>query len=434
LCFVENVFSQGSFKLIDNAKKQSVKFKLINNLIVFPIEVNGKTLNFILDSGVGRTILFNINYNDSIPLYNIKKIKLQGLGKDDAVDAILSENNTFKLNNIIGTNVSLYVIFDDSFDLSSKLGITVHGIIGFDILKDFIVTINYGINKLTFINTLNYKPQKCKKCETLPLEFNMLKPYINVGVKLENNPTKIIPVKLLIDSGGSDAMWLFENSSPEILAPSKYFEDFLGEGLSGSVYGKRAIIEALVIGQFEFERPTVSFPDSLSVAHARKFEDRNGSIGATVLNRFIVTLNYGNNQITLKKGSKFKEPFRYNMSGLELVHNGKVLVKEQDNSSFKFSDKINSSENSTVRLDYNFKYSFKPSYRIHKVTQGSAAHKAGLLKDDIIVKINGNYTYGMKLEEIVDYFYKKENTKINMVIERNSQNYTYQFKLENILN
>lgn len=432
-CFVEVIFSQSSYNFVDGVKKQKVNFKLLSNLIVFPIEVNGKELNFILDSGVGKTILFNINYNDSIPLFNTKKIKLQGLGKEDAVDAILSENNVFNLKNIVGKKQSLYVIFDGSFDLSSKMGLTIHGIIGYDILKDFVITVNYISKNLTFFEPNSYTQKKCRKCEVLPIEFNMFKPYINVGVKLEADPQKVIPVKLLIDSGGSDAMWLFENSTPEIVAPTKYFHDFLGEGLSGEVHGKRSIIEALTIGKFEIEKPTVSFPDSLSVAHARKFEDRNGSIGATVLKRFLVTFNYPNNLVSFKKNSNFKNPFTYNMSGIELAYNGKILVKEQEYSNIGFKDKINSPDRNTVTLDYRYKYTFKPTYKIQKITFGSPAYKAGLQKDDIIVKINGKYTYGMKLEEIVSYFYEKENKKITLVIERNNQNYTYNFRLENAL-
>jgi len=264
--------AQNNFKFIGNAKKQSVSFKLINNLVVFPIEVNGKELNFILDSGVGTTILFNINNKDSLQLNNVKKVKLKGLGSEDPIDAILSKGNIFTINNITSTNQNLYVVFDDSFDLSSKLGITIHGIIGSKILKDFVVKINYGVKKITFYNSDTYEYKKCKKCETFNLEFYKLKPYINVGVKLDSISNKITPVKLLIDSGGSDAMWLFENSSPNILAPKKFFVDFLGEGLSGAIYGKRSFIKGLVLGKFELKRPTVSFPDSLSIAHALQFK------------------------------------------------------------------------------------------------------------------------------------------------------------------
>ena len=148
--------AQSNFRLINNAKKQSVSFKLSNNLVVFPIEVNGKELNFILDSGVGTTILFNINNKDSLQLNNVEKIKLRGLGEDDAIDAILSKGNIFGFNNIRSSSQNLYVVFDDSFDLSSKLGITIHGIIGYRILKDFVVKINYATKKITFYSTETY--------------------------------------------------------------------------------------------------------------------------------------------------------------------------------------------------------------------------------------------------------------------------------------
>ncbi|OYZ03630.1 MAG: hypothetical protein B7Y32_04660, partial [Methylophilales bacterium 16-45-7] len=70
-------------------------------------------------------------------LHNKEKVKLQGLGSEESVEAILSKGNVFAFGSIGGLNQSLYLILDDSFDLSSKLGITVHGIIGYEILKDF---------------------------------------------------------------------------------------------------------------------------------------------------------------------------------------------------------------------------------------------------------------------------------------------------------
>ena len=426
-------FGQSNFRFIKNANKQSISFKLINNLVVLPIEVNGKELNFILDSGVGTTILFNINNKDSVELKNAEKIKLKGLGSEDAIDAILSKGNIFSIHNIKSINEDLYVVFDDSFDLSSKLGITIHGIIGYEILKDFVIKINYGLKKITFYNSETYQHNICKKCETFDLEFYKLKPYINVGVKLDSISNKITPVKLLIDSGGSDAMWLFESSHPDILPPKKFFVDFLGEGLSGSVYGKRSIIKGLVLGKFELKKPTVSFPDSLSIANALKFEERNGSIGANILKRFIVTFDYKKSKITLKKGSSFNDPFRYNMSGIELVYNGKLLIKEPDFTSVSLSNNKESTQQNRISLAYNYKYSFKPTYKIFKVIKNSPAYHAGLETNDIVIKINGQYTFNLKLEEIVEKFYQKENTKINLVIERNSQDYEYKFRLKNML-
>ena len=418
--------AQRKFTLSNSLQKQTVSFKLLSNLVVFPITVNGKDLNFILDSGVGSTILFNLNPTDSLNLRNIEKLKLQGLGQEDAVEAILSRGNELNFGNINSKNQKLYVIFNDSFDLSSKLGITIHGIIGYELFKDFVVRINYNSKKITFYNSEDYEDKKCRKCEILPLQFNMMKPYIDVGVILKEAPTKKITVKLLIDSGGSDAMWLFENSHPGILPPLKYFDDFLGEGLSGAVYGKRTMIESLHIGEFILKNPTVSYPDSLSVSHALKFKERNGSLGASILKRFVVTFDYRNNRLLLKKGGKFKEPFRYNMSGIELVHNGKILVKENESV-------FNAGSNPTVTFDTNFKYTFKPTYKIQKLRVGSPAQLAGLEEGDVLIKINGEYTFDMKLEEIVQVFYEKENTKVNVVVERFGKDYQYSFRLKDML-
>jgi len=413
-------------------KKQTISFKLISNLIVFPIHVNGKELNFILDSGVGSTILFNLNDQDSIQLKNVAKIKLRGLGSEDAVDAILSKGNEFRLKSMVSSNQKLYVISDDNFDLSSKMGMTVHGIIGYEILKNFVVKINYGSKVLTFYNHGNYNYSKCRNCETFDLQFYMSKPYIDVGVKLNENSNEITPVKLLIDSGGSDAMWLFENSHPNILTPKKYFVDFLGEGLSGSVYGKRSKINSIVLGDFELNRPTVSYPDSISVYHAMKFKERNGSLGANILKRFVVTFDYKQSKISLKKGSLFKAPFRYNMSGIELVYNGKILVKEKDKGAISYEDS-NMNSGHRITLDYSYKFTFKPTYKIQKLRIDSPAYIAGLQVDDVVVKINGKYTYDFKLEEIVEEFYQKENTKISLVVERHGMHYKYSFKLKDML-
>jgi len=430
-----NLVAQQKFKMLNNIEQQRMSFKLLNNLIVLPIEVNGKELNFILDSGVGQTVLFNLNPHDSIQLKNEVIIKLKGLGGEEAMDAILSKGNNFKLNNISSNNQKLYVISNDNFDLSSKMGTTIHGIIGYALLKDFVVKVNYSSKKITFIESVVYDYKTCRKCESFDVQFHLYKPYINVGVKLKENSNKITPVKLLIDSGGSDAMWLFENTHSDIVTPTHYFDDFLGEGLSGSVYGKRSKIKSLVLGRFEIMNPTVSYPDSISVANALQFKNRNGSMGATVLKRFVVTFDYLHSKIYLKKGSHFKEPFRYNMSGIELAHNGKILVKERDNGAISNTNtNPGSSSRNSVTLDYNYKFTFKPTYIIQKLRLNSPAQLAGLEIGDVVIKINGKYTFDLKLEEIVAYFYRKENTKISITVERNGQDYQYEFKLKDMLN
>ena len=121
------------------------------------------------------------------------------------------------------------------------------------------------------------------------------------------------------------------------------------------------------------------------------------------------------------------------MSGIELVYNGKLLVKEQDFGNIELSGKEVGNQRNRVILSYNYKYTFKPTYKIFKLSKDSPAYKAGLMVNDIVIKINGQYTYNLKLEEIVGKFYEKEHKKIKLVIERNGKDYEYQFELKNML-
>jgi len=44
-------FSQSNFEL-QNGKSDKIHFKLVNNLIVIPVSINGVSLSFLLDTGV----------------------------------------------------------------------------------------------------------------------------------------------------------------------------------------------------------------------------------------------------------------------------------------------------------------------------------------------------------------------------------------------
>ncbi|WP_249042006.1 aspartyl protease family protein [Polaribacter glomeratus] len=403
---------------------------MINNLIVIPLELNGKELSFIFDSGVTRTILFKISENDSIGLNDIEKVMLQGLGKGDPIEAFLSRKNNISIKNLVSNNETIYAILDDHFDLSSKMGTTIHGIIGYNLLKNFIVKINYGSKKIDFYNPKTYKYKKCRKCEVFALELNRKKPYIDLKVQIDTVIDKLTDVKLLIDSGGSDAIWLFENSKEEIKTPKLFFKDILGEGLSGPIYGNRSRIPKIKLGSFEIKNPTVSFLDTISTKNARGFRKRNGSIGGAILNKFIVWFDYPHRQLRLKKNASFSKGFNYNMTGLDVVYSGKQLVREQVVKTYKDGYNNKLEEKNTASLITNYLYKFKPSFKIKSVLKNSPAEKVGLLKDDIILSINNIQSHRLNLNEITLKFQERDNKKIKIIIERNGKKMKFEFRLE----
>jgi hypothetical protein len=423
--------AQEGFRFFNQSKNhQRITFKLINNLIVIPMEVNGKNLSFILDTGVNKTIIFSISEKDTIGLLNPEKITLRGLGGGEPVAAILSKRNRIKIKGLVSNNETIYVILKDFFDLSSKMGTTIHGIIGYNLLKNFIIKINYDTKKIDFYNPKKYKYKKCRKCEILPIQFYRKKPFVNLQIQLDTVGSILIKVKMLIDSGGSDAIWLFEDSKPEIKTPIRFFNDILGEGLSGVILGKRSRIPKLKIGNFEIKKPTVSFLDSISTKEARRLKNRNGSIGGNILKRFIVWLDYPNKQIILKKNGSLNKGFNYNMSGLDIVYSGKQLIKEEVTKPSGVIYNKQADGSNTISFTSNFTYKFKPVYKIKSVVKNSAADKVGLRAGDIILKINQKFSHSYKLSDIINKFQERDKKKIKIIVERNGDKLKFEFRLE----
>ncbi|MGM5469657.1 aspartyl protease family protein [Flavobacteriaceae bacterium LMO-SS05] len=421
-------FGQSRFNL-PRTNSDKIKFQFINNLIIVPVEVNGVSLSFLLDTGVSKPILFNIANIDTLQVNNVETVYLRGLGGGEPVEALKSKNNIFKIGNAINLNQDIFVVFDNSINFTPRLGIAVHGIIGFDLFRDFIVEINYRSKYLKLHKPESYEYKRCKKCEQFNISFYNNKPYINGTVKIE---TENLPVKLLIDTGSSDALWLFEEDSLGMKPlNNKYFVDFLGKGLSGSVYGKRTKVKSFNLKSFVLKDVNVAFPDSTSISYARKHEERNGSISGELLKRFNIIMDYRNARVTLKKNSNFRSPFRYNKSGIVLEQDGIRVVKEQQN---VISDRQKESQGA-IKIDFEvrFKYSLKPVFIIAELRKDSPAERAGLLIGDAILSINGKDTYAMKLHDLIDIFSGDEDKLVKLEVERNFKSIRVNFRLEDPL-
>src|SRR5690606_32180170 len=408
-----------------------IPFKLVNNLPIVEVEVNGTKLSFILDTGVKSTILFSLEEADSVQLHNTSSVMLQGLGAGGTVEALKSLNNKIQLGDAVDKDHSLYIIFDSTLNFSPRMGIPIHGILGNEFFQNFIVKINYSSNIITIYDPATYALKKCKKCEDLPLNFVGSKPYI---ILMTGSGNKLERTTLLVDSGSSDVLWLFDEGDFIEESPPNYYNDFLGLGLSGNIFGKRARIPELVIGNLQLKEVNTSFPEEDAIMKARYYEDRDGSVGGGFLSRFTVTFDYGNQKIRLKKNSKFNDPFNYNMSGLTLEHEGMELVKEEKRARVK-SNRGTPSESLTmnsISVTTELRYSLVPKYVVADVREGSPADLAGIQKGDEVVSINGSPPYQYKLYELIEMFSTDEGKKISMEIKRNGYINRIKFYLKSL--
>ncbi|WP_240473059.1 aspartyl protease family protein [Eudoraea adriatica] len=428
LCIPFYGISQG-FRLSNGKKFEKVNFKLINNLIIIPIEVNGAKLSFILDSGVSKPILFNVSDQDSVQLRNVSEITIKGLGGGQPIKGLSSKDNFFRLNEIRNYNQLLYVVLDKEMNFSPSLGIPIHGIIGYDLFRDFVVEINYSAEYIKFHDPEFYKEKENKKSQTLPIAIRRNRAYIEGNIVL--GTTKDVPVKLLIDTGSTDAVWLFKDEKKGLGIPEQNYQDFLGEGLNGSIFGKRTKVNSINIGDFALKEAKAAFPDMETFSSSVVPGNRNGSIGGAILKRFNIVFNYPAKQITLKKNRHFSTPFQYNMSGLQLQHNGVRYIADRIadsrgfviNSNRKFGDVQILMENQT-------RLSLVPEIIVSGIRAGSPAELAGLQEGDIILAVNGRRIHSYKLQEVMKMLNEKEGKRIKVLIERYNKDLLFSFVLK----
>ncbi len=425
-------FAQDGFQYISKRNKFRFPFQLINNLVFVPIKVNGAELTFLLDTGVEETILFGLEDNKRVNLKNSERIKLYGLGNKDFYEGLRSIGNTLEVQELKSENQLLYIILDSEFNLSSLIGIPVNGIVGYSFFKNNLVEINYGKEQvIVYKDNIKNRKKIEKKYVKTSVAIENAKPYVEGIVVLDSVR---LPVKLMVDNGNSDAIWLFQDASKHITVPKKNFNDYLGQGLSGDIEGKRARIAEFIISDFKFENPIVSFPDSLSIKFINLIPDRVGSVGGEILKRFSVIFDYKNDLIYLRKNKGYKNPFTYNKSGLEVRHMGMQWVNEKISLETVpiFEGNINS-EMEKNKSEFKYEFKLKPIYEISNIRKDSPASKSGLQEGDVIVSINGNPAYKYTLQEINSFLKEEEEKWIELEIRRNKEQLKFRFQLVDLL-
>lgn len=430
--FSSHAFSQNDF-IIENDKgvfKQ--KFNLVRDLVIVPVTVNGMEMSFLLDTGVGSTILFSLSSEDSLSLNNPLTVYLKGMGAGKPLRALKSSNNNLKIGEAVSENHSIYIIEGEVFSISNRLGVPINGILGYEFFKDFIVEFNYKREFMRVYTKGTYEYSRCRRCTDLPLRFFMNKPYIKAAVSIEGEELK--QVDLLVDSGSGDALWLFRNKERGIYLPEKSFEDFLGFGISGSVYGHRSRIDLLSLGRYELKEVTASYPDSVALESVNSFQERDGSIGAQVLKRFHSVVDYSGSNLRLKPNNDFNDPFEYDMSGVVVKHNGYQVVKNQASpNTFQIGDDNNTEGIPVYRTTRQVIYSLEPSYEIAEIRPDSPAEIAGLKIGDELITLNGRPAYKYGLQRISEILSSKEGKKIKLEVLRDGKNLEIEFRLERLL-
>lgn len=327
-------------------------FKLLSGGVIVlnaKIDHYKDTLNFIFDTGSGGISLDSLTA-DLLGLPTVKTERtIRGIG------GIKQVNFAYKRSLILpGLTVDSLDFHINNYDLlTSAYGIKVDGIIGFSVLKRYIVTLNYDDSTIAF-----YTPGlfKYPKGGYLISPYFTTLPFSDVVVKDE----KVTNSKFIFDTGAGLCMLFSEDfiEDSSFLNKKKKIFTTYGEGIGGKKAMQLTVIKEVKLGPFKFKRvPVFIFNDEYNVT---SYPSGKGVIGNDLLRRFNVILNYQEQSIYIKPNTHFNSGFDYSYTGLELyLIDGEVTVDQ--------------------------------------VIPGSPAEKAGFKSQDVILAINTTFSNDLQL-------------------------------------
>ncbi|KAA9352858.1 aspartyl protease family protein [Larkinella humicola] len=386
--------------IANNRKQTRIPFQLHSNLIIVPIQINNSdTLHFILDTGVSSVIITDPAAIRRQPLRFTRKVKLTGAGEGGQLMASVAIDNLLMMGHMRATHQNIVVLDDDILRLSEYVGVPIHGIFGYEVFNNFVVTIDFQRRELVLNTPKNYRYRRSHGSR-YPIAIQDTKPYTDVMALLEGGKT--LPIRVVIDTGAGHALLINRSNGDDIRLPDKVIRAQLGRGLSGVINGNLGRIEKIRLGNFEMDNVVASFPDSTSfgLKIAEHAAERNGNLGCEILRRFRVTFNYQDKYMVLKPIKRIlKQSFEHDMSGLELKARGD-----------------------------NFR-----NYYIEKVIDDSPASRSGLRDGDEVLFINNMPAGDLNVSEIYKMLQKGEGKEVSILVRRNGNIVFAQFALKRMI-
>lgn len=361
------------FEFTGKRKKETIEFKMIKNLMIIPLTINGKgPFNFILDTGVGLILISDPRLIDSVQFKNLRSINISGFGEGEALSAFVTPSIEVAIGSTLAKNLSAAILKEDMFELSNYVGLPIHGLIGYEFFNSFIVRINFLMNVLTI-----YRPETAyipRKGTRIPISIEERKPYVMADIVLESGEK--VAAKFIIDTGAGHPVSLETNNGVPFEIPKNNIAGNLGIGLTGPISGYVGRISSIKLGKYTLSNVIASFPNYADVGSKIISVNRNGNMGIAILKRFQVVFDYSRSAMFLKPTSLLKEPFEHDMTGMEITSAG----------------------NDFDRLI------------VTRVEKGSPADETGIQRNDEILAINFKPVSEMSISEI-DALFRSKNQR-----------------------
>ncbi|AII53278.1 aspartyl protease family protein [Hymenobacter sp. APR13] len=383
---------------LENPNKRQVRlpFYFQRNLIIVEVKLNGAgPYNFLLDTGVATSIITDPSLTPLLRLRPGAEVyRVAGVGEEEPLEAHYADSIRVTLPGIVAPVLPFLVLSADVLNLSGYVGMPIHGILGYDIFRSFVIEIEPNSTQLVVRTPAGYQPRRGRRWTRVPLTLERRKPYLTVPVGMTDSLT--LPLKLVLDTGAGHALSIETTSDPRLQVPEQRLRSQLGRGLSGAINGYLGRVRSLQLGRYQLRTLLTSFPEANSAA-LRTDVPRNGNIGFELLKRFDLVIDYSRREVWLRPNALYHDPFEHDMCGLELLATGR---------------------------EYR-------NYIVMQIEAGSPAALAGIQPRDELLSVNLQPAAAISLTELSRIFHSGNGRMLLLVLRRpDGELYTTQVRLQ----
>lgn len=387
LFFLPQSNAQAKFKAI------RIPFTYENNFIVVQVTVNDRLpLRFLFDTGAEHSLLLSPQLANLLDLRASRTVKLLGSDMKTELLAWLCPRVKMIVGNGSFPYQSLLVLQENHLQFAEFTGIRVDGVLGADFFRWFVLRINFEGQYLELIPHEHFKPP-ARKFHRMPIRIKKYRPYLQPQLFLSGDSAK--QVNLLFDTGASLGALFHAGPLTGLTLPQGVQPGNIGMGLGGELEGFLGRVDSLVLGKTTYKNIVAHFQDVAHLSDSLFSIDRQGILGNQMLSRYEWYLDYLQERCFYKPIRHWKQPFRFDRSGLTLLSTGAI-------------------DGQIV---------------VHHIVPLSAAQNAGVLPGDIIQKINGRNATRLGIQGIFKLLSAKPNKRIRLKILRNGTKISIDFSL-----
>ncbi len=301
----------GKYKVLTEDGKITIPFELYRDKIRMTAKVNGRDCHLSIDNGSlwDELLFFGSPKTDSLALKYTGETVIGDSNVANPIRADVAPNVSLDFKDVVFTEQTAIVTRYDP--RLPNLWEGIDGQVSATFFKHFVVRINFDESVIELMPPAEFDDSGKGQAMTMkpgPHDSRT----IRADIKMQDGSQTSID--LLVDLGGIYPLYLPIGKYDSIRLPKNAAKSGLGTAFSLHE-GFLGRVESIKLGKYILNDVETAF----TLVDKETDVYGNTMIGFPLLQRFNVTFDYFNSRLILEPSKAFNDPFKVNMTGMELL-------------------------------------------------------------------------------------------------------------------